>query len=98
MDFNPHLGPERRPAANERAGKGSIEQPDRVENIVWQTRAAPHGDYENRLGDALEAAFEAGVEDLERLIDKLNELGARAPDGDAWTADRFEAEMARLGD
>ncbi len=97
MEFNPHLGPGRRPAPNASAGKGSIEAPDQVENIVWQTRAAPHGDYENRLGDALVAAFEAGVEDLERLVDKLNELGVRAPDGEDWTAERFEAELARLG-
>ncbi|MBZ0216395.1 MAG: hypothetical protein K8F25_07580 [Fimbriimonadaceae bacterium] len=97
MDYNPRLKPWSKPAPNKVAGKGVIENPDTVENIVWQTRHAPPSDYENQLGDALVAAFDQGVEDLEPLVAKLNEFGTLAPDGQPWTVATFEAEMARLG-
>jgi len=96
-DYNPKLKPWQKPAPNKVAGEGQIEKPDQVENIVWQTRAAPPTDYENQLGDALVAAFDGGIEDIEPLVTKLNELGVRAPDGRNWTVESFEAEMARLG-
>ena len=47
---------------NNVAGKGYIEQPGKVANLVWQTRAAAPTAYENALGDALQAAFEGGAE------------------------------------
>ena len=96
-DFNPKLKPWNKPEPNKVAGKGVIENPATVENMVWQTRFALPSDYENQLGDALIAAFEQGIEDLKPLVTKLNELGTRAPDGALWTPDTFEAEMARLG-
>jgi hypothetical protein len=82
MDFNPYLTA--RTVARE-AAKGSIEKVDAIQNIVWQTRAAPPTDYENRLGDQLEQAFAAGIEELGALVAKLSEVGSRAPDGAAWT-------------
>ena len=97
MDHNPHLTPWRRPQPDEAAGKGRIERPDAIENLVWQTRAAPPGDYENALADALVACFEDGVTELADLVDRLNARGVLGPDGLAWTAERFEREMARLG-
>ena len=100
MDHNPHLTPWRRPQPDQAAGKGRIEQPDTPgsgENLVWQTRAAPPTDYENALADALVACFEDGVSELAALVDRLNAQGVRGPDGLAWTVDRFEREMARLG-
>jgi hypothetical protein len=97
MTHNPLLKPWIRPRPDDAAGKGSIERPDAVVNIVWQTRAAPPSEYENRLGDALVECFAAGIEDLSALVARLNELGVQAPDGTPWTAASFEREMARLG-
>ena len=97
MDYNPKLKPWNKPEPNKVAGKGVIENPDQVENIVWQTRSASPSDYENQLGDALVAAFDQGIEDLEPLVTKLNDLGTRAPDGQLWSVASFEAEMTRLG-
>jgi len=97
VDYNPHLKPRSRPAPNEVGGKGRIERPEAAENIVWQTRWAPPTEYENRLGDALEACFADGIADLEPLIARLNEVGVLAPDGQAWTTGSFEREMDRLG-
>lgn len=97
MDHNPFLKPWRRPQPSEIAGKGSIEVPDTVENLTWQTRPAPPTEYENRLGDALEACFEEGIEALGPLVERLNEMGVYAPDGSPWTETSFEREMQRLG-
>lgn len=97
MTHNPLLKPWIRPRPDDAAGKGSIERPDAVVNIVWQTRAAPPSEYENRLGDALVECFAAGIEELGALVARLNELGVQAPDGTPWTAASFEREMARLG-
>src|SRR5262249_50191881 len=77
--------------------KGEIERPDAVVNFVWQTRAAPPSAYENRLGDALVECFAAGIEELEPLIARLNDMGVPSPDGARWTAASFEREMTRLG-
>lgn len=62
-----------------------------------QSRSAEPTDYENRLADALEAAFGAGIRELPALIARLNADGVRAPDGTAWTEASFQAEMERLG-
>lgn len=97
MDFNPELKPWRAPRPSQEAGKGLIEKPGQARNLVWQTRSAVPTAYENQLADALEAAFESGAESLDAVVGKLNELGVRTPDGDAWTSARFAAEMARLG-
>jgi hypothetical protein len=97
MDHNPLLKPWIRPKPDDAAGKGSIERPDAVANIVWQTRAAPPSEYENRLGDALVECFAAGIEEPGALVARLNEIGVQAPDGTAWTVASFEREMARLG-
>ncbi|MEM9685125.1 MAG: recombinase-like helix-turn-helix domain-containing protein [Pseudomonadota bacterium] len=62
-----------------------------------QTRDVPHGDYENRLGDALEALFEAGVKELPDIVAGLNRSGVKPPSDATWTEEIFRAEMARLG-
>lgn len=90
MDTNPYL---RRAASNGEAAKGSIEKVEAIQNLVWQTRAAPPTPFENRLADLLEQAFAAGIEELSPLVAKLNELGARAPDGAPWTEASFQAYM-----
>ncbi len=97
MDHNPLLKPWIRPKPEDAAGKGWIERPAAVANVVWQTRAAPPSEYENKLGDALVACFGAGIVELNALIARLNEMGVLAPDGTRWTAAAFEREMARLG-
>ena len=63
-----------------------------------QARRHPPTDYENLLGDALEAAFAAGVWDLEGLVARLNQDCIRTPDGGQWTVESFKAVMAAMGD
>jgi hypothetical protein len=97
MDSNPHLKPWSKPQPNTVAGKGAIENPGQTDNIVWQTRPAAPNAYEISLADGLEAVFSQGAQALDEVVAKLNEIGVRSPEGTAWTVDRFEAEMARLG-
>jgi len=62
-----------------------------------QARRRAPTEYENRLGDALEAAFADGVHDLPGLVARLNAQGIAAPDGGSWTEARFESAMKELG-
>jgi hypothetical protein len=62
-----------------------------------QARRRAPTDYENRLGDALEAALADGVHDLAALVARLNAQGVAAPDGAPWTEARFEHAMKELG-
>ena len=96
-DHNPHLRPWQRPQPNQVAGKGAIEIPSEVRNIIWQTRAAPPTPYENRLGDALVECFGEGVTELPDLVARLNAKGVLSPDGAPWTEESFTREMERLG-
>ena len=95
--FNPHLVPWERPAPNNVAGKGRIEQPGKVANLVWQTRASAPTGYENALGDAREAAFAGGAKDPEGIVKSFNAAGFLRTDGQTWTVEAFLAEMRRLG-
>lgn len=61
-----------------------------------QARRRAPTDYENLLGDALEAAFAAGAWQLEALLARLNADGIRTPEGREWTAAEFEAVVQRL--
>ena len=97
MDFNPYLKPWQAAQPNNVAGKGQIEVPGQVPNIVWQNRAAVPNDYENALGDALERVFADGAETAEQVVAGLNAEVFRTTAGGAWTVAAFEAEMARLG-
>ncbi len=96
-DFNPQLRPWQRPELGSAAGKGALERPDKVVNLVWQTRGAPPTDYENALADSLIACFDAGAEELPDLVAALNARGSRSPGGAPWTEESFTTEMARLG-
>ena len=62
-----------------------------------QARDRAPDDYQNLLGDAIERAFAAGVQDLSGLVARLNEAGVPAPNGQPWTAELFQKEMKRLG-
>jgi hypothetical protein len=97
LNYNPMLKPWIRPRPHEDGGKGHIERPNEVENIVWQTRPAPPTEYENQLGDALVTCFGEGITELPDLVARLNAMGVLAPDGSSWTEASFEREMARLG-
>ena len=58
-------------------------------------RRAPT-DYENLLGDALEAALAAGAWELDSLVDKLNAEGIRTPQGSSWTVTNFREVIDEL--
>jgi hypothetical protein len=98
VNFNPNLKPWRAPQPNNVAGKGVIEQPGETPNIVWQTRKAEPTQYENDFGNALEQVFEAGALELQEVVDGLNHLGFRTPEGTAWNAPRLADEFRRLAE
>lgn len=54
--------------------------------------------YENLLGDSLERAYTADINDLDGLAAYLNEHGPAPQTGSAWSADFLAAELKRLGD
>jgi hypothetical protein len=85
------------PEAGAKGDEGSIERPDQVRNIRWQTRVAAPTEYENALGDALQKIFADQVHDLPGIVSRLNASTVRAPGGVTWTEDIFTAEMTRLG-
>ena len=70
---------------------------DEPENIVWQTRRWPQTDHEDALAGALETILGDEVHDLPSIVARLNEMGLRTEEGEAWTEERFAAEMHRLG-
>ena len=68
------------------------------EDIIWQQRLGrTPSAYEDAMGVALERIFEEGVEDLDGIVQRLNELGVTSADGAPWTAGSFQDEMAKLG-
>ena len=66
-------------------------------NETHQTRTAPPTAYESLLGDSIERAYAQGIHDLDGLVAYLNDAGPTGPNGQAWTAENFQREMARLG-
>jgi hypothetical protein len=92
-DANPWLA---RDTGGTKGGAVSLERPGEVRNVAWQTRAAPPTEAENRLADALQAIFAAGVDDLPGIVAHLNAAGPRAPDDSAWTEASLTAALARL--
>jgi hypothetical protein len=65
-------------------------------NDTHQSRSAPPTAYESLLGDALERAFGQGIDSLDALVAYLNQSGPSGPNGAAWTAESYTAEIARL--
>lgn len=97
VDYNPGLS-RRRGTGADKGGPATIEIPDKVENIPWQTRAALPTEREQALADALQAIFAAEVCELPAIVEQLNKRRLAAPDGaPAWTEENFRAEFARLG-
>jgi hypothetical protein len=62
-----------------------------------QHRLNPPTQYENLLGDAIEAAYRQGIDSLPELVRSLNDQFVPSPGGQPWTEDLFTAEMRRLG-
>ena len=52
--------------------------------------------YEDLLGDAIERAFGAGIQDLPGLVANLNEQNIATPDGGSWTEANYLSFMAEL--
>jgi hypothetical protein len=48
------------------------------------------------LGDSIERAFAAGIQDLGGLVQYLNTAGPSGPNGQPWTPETYRQEMARL--
>ncbi|MCC2099269.1 MAG: hypothetical protein KDJ29_20435 [Hyphomicrobiales bacterium] len=65
---------------------------------IHQTRDREPGEFENLMGDALERAFAAGVDDINDLVKSLEEFGVPAPDGKTWSVEVLTAELKRLKD
>lgn len=68
-----------------------------LSNEIHQTRSAAPTAYESLLGDSIERAFAQGIHDLEGLVGYLNEAGPSGPNGQPWTTQSYQQEMARLG-
>jgi hypothetical protein len=66
-------------------------------NETNQTRAVPPTAFESLLGDSLERAFAQGIHDLEGIVSYLNVCGPSGPNGQPWTPETFQQEIARLG-
>lgn len=62
-----------------------------------QTRRWPPPPYEVKLAGAIEEVFAGGTHDLAGLVAGLNAAGMAAPDGGAWTEERFVEQMRVLG-
>jgi hypothetical protein len=92
LAFNPHWD-----TPTDTGGRGRVEAPQGSGNLTWQTRLRPPTSYENDLGDALEHVFEGGATNLEEVVAALNARGVKTPAGLSWSAQNYEAELARLG-
>lgn len=66
-------------------------------NETHQTRSAPPTAYESLLGDSIERAYAQGIHELEGLVAYLNQSGPSGPNGQPWTPESYQQEMARLG-
>lgn len=71
--------------------------PHPLYNETLQNSTATATAYESLLGDALERTFALGIHDLEGVVVRLNQSGPAGPNGQPWTTQSFQQEMARLG-
>jgi hypothetical protein len=61
-----------------------------------QARQRPPTTYEDLLGDTIERAYGAGVQDLSGLVQALNDSGLASPSGQTWTEELYRTEIAAL--
>ena len=62
-----------------------------------QAQTATATDFEDRLGDAIEAAYAAGINDLDGVVAHIEAHGPPPPAGGSWTTEGFTTLMAELG-
>ena len=97
-EYNAHLAAARE-SGNRKGGEATIENPDRVENLRWQTRPAPLTPEENALADALQTIFADQIYELDGIVERLNRLRIAPPAGaSTWSEESFRAEVRRLAD
>ena len=66
--------------------------------VPHQARTREPTAYENLLGDSLERAYSADINELEHLVAYLNDHGPQPQDtSHLWTAEMLAAELHRLG-
>ncbi len=71
---------------------------DEPKDRIWQQRRGrTPSAHEDAMGEALARIFEDGIEELDGIVARLNELGVASADGAPWTAELFQDEIARLG-
>ncbi len=71
---------------------------DEPEDRIWQQRRGrTPSAHEEAMGAALGRIFEDGIEDLDGIVERLNELGVASSDGAPWTIESFQDEIAKLG-
>ena len=46
--------------------------------------------------NSIERAFASGIHDLSELVNYLNISGPATPNGEIWTTDNYQKEIARL--
>jgi len=96
-DDNPQLATGE--SADRKGSEATIEDPDRVKNLRWQTRPAPLTPEEDTLADALQTIFADEVYGLDGIVERLNRMRIAPPAGTAaWSEASFRAEIRRLAD
>ncbi|NVK42994.1 MAG: hypothetical protein HWE39_17255 [Oceanospirillaceae bacterium] len=96
-DYNPKLATWLKNEPSTDAGINNIQVPGKTETIIWQTRHREPSRYEQSLVEHLVAVFSIGIVELEPLVEAMNARGSRTESGERWSAESFQAEMARLG-
>jgi len=82
-----------------KGGPATIEDPDQVKNLRWQTRPAPLTASESALADALQTIFAGEIYELKGIVEGLNQMKIAPPAGTpAWTEENFRIEIRRLAD
>ena len=66
-------------------------------NETHQSRTADPTAWESLLGDSIERAYAQDIHELDALVAYLNQAGPPAPNGQPWTPETYQREIARLG-
>jgi hypothetical protein len=98
MEYNVHYQATISTTPNSQAGVGQIEAPDDQRcNVPFQYRSGAPSEYEMMLCSSLSEVFIKGIETLPEIVKSLNHMNVGMPNGEPWTAEIFELEMARMG-
>lgn len=81
-------------------GDGECDSVEPIRILLEEQRAfmglTPEKSYEDALGDGLEILLKQEKTSLAEIVDGLNELNVRGPNGKRWTPDLLKSELARL--